>query len=520
MNRTKLLEQLHDPHISWDIIVIGGGATGLGVAMDAAIRGYRTLLLEQADFAKGTSSRSTKLIHGGVRYLAQGKVALVLEALRERGLLLKNAAHVVRRQAFVIPYYNWWDGPFYTIGLRLYDVLAGKLSLGASRRISKEKTIEALPVIETKGLKGGIVYYDAQFDDTRLAVYLAQTAVDNGACVLNYMQVVGLLKDDTGRVSGVQARETENDSTYLLKAKTVVNATGVFVDAILRMENPQAEPLVRPSQGVHVVLDSSFLPGDNALLIPKTADGRVLFAVPWHNKVLVGTTDTLRRKVELEPQALEEEINFILDTAGQYLTRKPTRKDVCSVFAGLRPLAAQQGKRQSTKEISRNFKVMVTASGLVTITGGKWTIFRLMAERTVDAAIKAGKLLPKPCTTQSHPIHGNKPFVHCNSHLALYGADMPAIQQLMQQEPELAQKLHPDFPYTKAEVVWAARKEMARTVEDVLARRVRLLFLDARAALAAAPEVARLLSLELQKDETWREQQIAGFTALARHYIL
>ncbi|MFD2514971.1 glycerol-3-phosphate dehydrogenase/oxidase [Pontibacter locisalis] len=519
MKRPEMTDQLRDETITWDIVIIGGGATGLGIAMDAAIRGYTTLLLEQSDFAKGTSSRSTKLIHGGVRYLAQGKVKLVLEALKERGLLLQNAAHVVKKQAFVIPAYSWWQALYYLAGLKLYDVLAGKWSLGASKFINRKQALKALPTVNHKALKGGILYYDSQFDDTRLAINLAQTAVENGACVINYMRVTDLLKDEAGKINGVAVQDLETGSKYTPKAKAVINATGVFVDDILRMEQHEAHPLVQPSQGVHLVLDQKFLPGSNALLVPKTDDGRVLFAVPWHRHLLVGTTDTLRERAELEPRALEQEIDFILGNAGRYLHQKPQREDVLSVFAGLRPLAAHQGNEQSTKDISRNYKIIVSPAGLVTVTGGKWTIFRKMAEDTIDRAIKTHHLPLMPCQTAHYAIHGNTPGAEPGCHLSIYGTDAKAIKQLMQRQPSLAERLHPSFPHYKAEIVWAVRSEMARTIEDVLARRLRLLFLDARAAMNVAPEVARILALELGRSPEWELQQARAFIQLAEGYL-
>ncbi len=380
-----------DPDTVWDFIIVGGGATGLGIAVDAASRGFKTLLLEQSDFAKGTSSRSTKLVHGGVRYLAQGNIGLVIEALRERGILLKNAPHLVRNENFIIPNYSWLNGIFYSIGLSVYDLLAGKRSFGRSRLISRKELIRRIPNIKQKGLKLGVLYHDGQFDDARLAISLALTAIEQGATVLNYFRVSGLTKEGD-KISGVVATDQETGIQFTLKAKTVINATGVFVDEILMMDEPEARPMVQPSQGIHLVFDKSFLGPHDALMIPKTKDGRVLFAIPWHDRTLVGTTDTPLNAHQLEPKALEEEIQFILDTAADYLTRIPTRKDVLSVFAGLRPLAAPQGDKQKTKEISRSHKLIVSDSGLITITGGKWTTYRKMAEDTVNLAIGVGKL--------------------------------------------------------------------------------------------------------------------------------
>ena len=521
MKRTESIRQLKEAGSqTWDLIIIGGGATGLGIAMDAATRNYKTLLLEQADFAKGTSSRSTKLVHGGVRYLAQGDIALVREALYERGLLLGNAPHLAHNQQFIIPQYNWWQGPFYTIGLKIYDLLSGKLSLGRSRHISKSEVIRRLPTIRKEGLKGGIVYHDGQFDDARLAVNIAQTAAENGAVMLNYFKVNGLLKNGSGKISGVRAQDLETGESFSLPAKAVINATGVFVDEILQLDNPKARNMVKPSQGVHVVLDASFLNSESAIMIPKTDDGRVLFAVPWHDKVLLGTTDTPLDEHSLEPIALEEEITFILDTAGKYLSHAPVRADVLSVFAGLRPLAAPQKSTGSTKEISRSHKILVAPSGLITITGGKWTTFRRMAEDTMEQAIKTGGLTPVGCKTKELHIHGYQQQASASSPLDVYGSEAARIQAYIILHPEGKEQLHPHLPYIKAQVVWAVQHEMARTVEDVLARRLRALFLDAQAAIEMAPAVAAVMAAEMNKDEAWQRSQVKDFIQVAQHYLL
>lgn len=520
-NRSMLTEKLAQEGHVWDLIVIGGGATGLGVAVDAASRGLQTLLLEQSDFAKGTSSRSTKLVHGGVRYLAQGNIALVLEALRERGYLLQNAPHVVHPQAFVIPCYTWFSKLFYGLGMKVYDLMAGRYRLKGTALIGKAAVIDLLPNVKREGLVGGVVYYDGQFDDARLAVNLAQTCIAQGGVALNYMRVEGLLKHAAGKVSGVKAHDLESGVQYELHAKVVVNATGVFVNEVLHLDVPNQPPLVRPSQGVHVVVSRDFLKGSNALMLPKTPDGRVLFAVPWNGHVLLGTTDTPLEAYSLEPTALEQEIDFILDTAGQYLEVTPTRKDVLSVFAGLRPLASPVSSTGSTKEISRSHKLIVAASGLITITGGKWTTYRKMAADVVDKAITRGKLAAKPCHTQNLRLHGaDNSVVPELPHLSSYGSDAAGIAALIQHQPHLGHKLHGKFPHVRAEVVWAAKQEMARTVEDVLARRLRVLFLDARIALEMAPQVAELLALELGFEEDWQQDQLKAFTRLAERYLL
>ena len=519
LDREKFLQEVNRGQ-TWDFVVVGGGATGLGVALDAAARGFKTLLLEQADFAKGTSSRSTKLVHGGVRYLAQGNISLVFEALYERGLLLQNAPHLVRVQSFVIPNYSFFNKVFYGVGLKIYDLMAGRYRFQKTSVLSRQSVMRLLPNIKTADLNGGIEYFDGQFDDARLALNLAQTCVEQGGVVLNYARVTGLLKDAAGKVAGVKFRDLEGGQDYELAAKVVINATGVFVDDILQLDSPAQQPLVRPSQGVHVVLDSSFLGGDNALMIPKTPDGRVLFVVPWHGHLLVGTTDTPLEDSSLEPRALEDEIDFILETAGQYLVRKPSRKDVLSVFAGLRPLAAPGKDTGSTKEISRGHKLLVAPSNLVTITGGKWTTYRRMAQDTVDKALEVAGLKPVACQTANLKVHGHARKHAGRPHLGIYGTDAAPIQALIQENPKLGQQLHPSFPNTLAEVYWAVHNEMARTVEDVLARRLRILFLNARVAMDMAPKVAAIMAAQLGQGTDWQQQQVASFNALAQNYLL
>lgn len=506
----------------WDVIVIGGGASGLGTALDAASRGYKTVLVEAVDFAKGTSSRSTKLVHGGVRYLEQGDLHLVKEALKERGLMAQNAGHLVKNQSFVIPNYNWWGGFFYTIGLKVYDLLAGRLSLGSSKYISKKRTIEMLPNVEENGLVSGVIYHDGQFDDSRLAINLAQTAIEKGACILNYSKVVNLLKDNKNQVIGVQVSDQETGEKYDIKGSAIINATGVFTNAIMKLNDTVYKKYIVPSQGIHLVFDKSFLPGDHALMVPKTSDGRVLFAVPWHNRIVVGTTDTLIRKQSLEPIALESEIAFVLETAQNFLAKKPTRADVLSVFAGLRPLAAPEEEGKSTKEVSRSHKIIVSETGLITITGGKWTTYRKIAEDIINKAIKTGKLPKKECVTEHLSIHGNKitTTLDRENHLYIYGSDIPKIIELQQKNPELKEKLHPDHEFTMAEIVWAIRHEMARTVDDILARRVRLLFLDARAAIQSSEKVARLLAKELGHNEAWITKEVSNFREISKGFLL
>ena len=515
MRREEMLRRLKDRREPWDIAIIGGGATGMGVAVDAAARGLDVLLCEAHDFGKGTSSRSTKLVHGGVRYLEQGNISLVMSALKERGLLRQNAPHLVHDLAFVVPNYSWWEAPFYGIGLKLYDMLAGKYGFGASKLLSKEETLERLPGLEPEGLVGGVVYYDGQFDDARLLIHLAMTAADHGATLLNYCPAIALQKDNDGYVNGLQVRDEESGEEMTASARMVVNATGVFTDSVRQMADADADPLVVTSQGIHLVFDRSFLKGDTALMVPRTSDGRVLFVIPWHEHAVAGTTDTPLDAPCLEPKPLEEEIEFILETAGRYLTRQPTRADVLAVYVGLRPLVKGEGK---TSTLSRDHVIHVDTSGLLTITGGKWTTYRHMAEDCVDHAITLGKLRDEPCPTRKLKIHGYAENAAEFGHLDVYGADAKAIREIAASSPVLAAQLHPDLPYIGAEVVWAARTEMARTVEVVLARRTRALFLNANAAMAMAAPVAKLMAGELGRDAAWEDAQVKAFTVLAGQY--
>lgn len=522
MEREDYLKDLKDKRRQWDFIIIGGGATGLGVAVDAATRGYSTLLLEQSDFAKATSARSTKLVHGGVRYLQKGDVALVREALRERGYLRRNAPHLVKNQRFIIGNYTWWEKPFYTLGLTFYDLLSGRMSLGRSLPMSRNNVIKSIPQIVRKDLRGGVVYHDGQFDDSRLAINLMQTAIEKGATVINYVKVIQLLKTTDGQVSGVVARDELDGTQFTAEGKCIVNATGIFVDSIIRMDNPKEKPLVRPSQGVHLVVDKSFLGGDDAIMIPKTSDGRVMFGVPWHDRVILGTTDIPVKEFVLEPKALDEEVDFILETAGRYLEKKPQRSDVLCVFAGLRPLAAPRHESEGakTKEISRSHKMLVSPSGMVTITGGKWTTYRKMAEDTVNAGIRVKKLPFRHCRTKNLRIHGYFENPDRNNRMYIYGSDLEEILKMQKQNPAWAAKLDGKADFTIGEVIWAVRREMARTVDDVLARRVRVLYLDARKSIELAPRVAEIMAEELGKDKNWVRNQVEEYTAMARGYVM
>lgn len=518
MNRDEHVAQLSKNPEIWDFIIIGGGATGLGTAVEAASRGYKTLLLEQHDFSKGTSSRSTKLVHGGVRYLRQGNVALVLEALRERGLLRQNAPHLVKNQSFIVPNYDWWEGPFYGIGLKIYDKLAGDLGLGPSKRLSKKKVLEYIPTLESEGLDGGVIYHDAQFDDSRLAINLLQTLFDEGGIGLNYMKVTGLKKANK-LISGVKAECQETGKSFEIQGRVVVNATGVFTDSIRQMDNKDAGSIIQPSQGVHIVLDKSFQPGESAIMVPKTDDGRVLFAVPWHDRIIVGTTDTPVDAPSLEPRAMEEEIDFLLTHAARYLTKDPKPEDVLSVFAGLRPLVSR-GDSKDTSSISRDHTLLIDTSGLVTITGGKWTTYRKMAEDTVNEAAVVAGLDERESVTENLRLHGWLKNAEAAEPYEMYGSDALALKKIADQKEGWGQPLHPNLRCKPAEVIWGVRSEMARTVEDILARRTRSLLLDARASMEIAEPVADLMAMEMNKDHRWKKEQVESYKELAQGYLL
>lgn len=519
VNREEAIRRIRGEPTEWDVLVIGGGAAGLGAAVDAAARGYATVLVEQHDFAKGTSSRSTKLIHGGVRYLRQGNIALVREALHERGLLRRLAPHLVRDLGFVVPLYAWWEGPFYGFGFKLYDALAGDLGLAPSRRLSKRETLARIPTVRAEGLLGGVVYHDAQFDDARLAIVLARTLHALGGVPLNYARAIRLLKR-RGRICGAVVRDEEDPAkpVYEIRARVVINATGVFADRIRRLDCRGAQPLASPSQGVHLVLDRSFLPGDDAIMVPHTEDGRVLFAVPWKGRALIGTTDTPVRRAVLEPVPLDEEVDYLLRHAARYLARAPTRDDVLSMFAGLRPLFGSR-KGAPTAALSREHYIEVSPSGLVTIVGGKWTTYRRMGEDVVTRAAESAGLPKREPASADIPLLGAPAMAPEPGRLADYGTESSEIEKLESAQQNLAAPIHPRLPYCFSQVLWAVQREMARTVEDVLARRTRALFLDARAALEAAPAVAEQLAEMLTRPRSWVDSQLEEFKKIVQRYL-
>ena len=516
--REELIAQLSEPR-TWDLAIIGGGATGLGVALDAAARGFSVVLVESHDFAKGTSSRATKLVHGGVRYLAQGNIALVREALHERTTLLHNAPHLAQPLPFVMPSYKLWETPFYGVGLKMYDALAGKAGLGATEFLSRDETLRLLPTARPDGLKGGVKYWDGQFDDARLALALARTAATRGALLVNYCAATGLLHD-AGKVVGLTCEDRETGQTYRVRARCVVNAAGVWVDEFRQKDGEAlgrpAKPMVAPSQGVHLVVDREFLPGDHALMVPKTADGRVLFGVPWLGKVILGTTDTPRGDLAREPDAFAEEVQFILGESARYLKRAPTNADVKSIWVGLRPLVKPpDDDGANTKGLSREHTVLASRSGLITVTGGKWTTYRAMAEDVLEKCFEQSllKRISAGVTTNlqlvgAAGVAADRPRI-CNAPGGhSYGGERPAVEALPGAGHDLGGGL------TEAMVRFAARHEYARTAEDVLARRSRLLFLDARMAAGMAADVADILA-----EETGRDADLKSFTALAKRYV-
>ena len=515
--RAEVLRSLGQQAEPWDVLIIGGGATGFGAAVEAAARGYRTLLIERFDFAKGTSSRSTKLVHGGVRYLEQLNVTLVLDALRERGHMLRNAPHLVHDLSFVVPAYSYLTLPYYGFGLKVYEELSGRHSFGASKLLSREQTITMLPGIASRGLRGGVLYHDGQFDDSRYIVALLRTFQELGGTAINYVEATGLLHRN-GKIVGVQARDSESDTLFELRSKVVVNATGVFSEDVLAMDGMARGSLLAMSQGTHFVLPHSFLPGSAALMVPKTADGRVLFAIPWHGATLVGTTDEAVDHASSEPRSLRSERSFLFEHIDRYFGRKPKPEEILSVWSGLRPLVRKgQGK---TSKLSRDHTILVSKTGVITVTGGKWTTYRRMGQDAIDHAEEVAGLPKVASRTLDLKLHGwTDQVAGVAESDRVYGSDLPMIQQLSTEDPGLEKLLHPRLPYRLREVVWAARYEMARTVEDVLARRTRALFLDARAAVEAAPAVADMLAKELGRDAAWRERDLQNFLTVAQGYV-
>ena len=517
LDRHERLKALgHDE--KWDVLVIGGGASGLGAAVEAASRGLRTLLLERNDFAQGTSSRSTKLVHGGVRYLEQFNLTLVLDALRERGHMLRNAPHLVHKLNFIVPVYTYSAIPYYGAGLKAYELLSGKLSFGKSELLSIAETTQRLPTLRRAGLKCGILYRDGQFDDARYAITLMRTLEDLGGVALNYAQVTGLLRR-AGKIEGVTVQESDTGEKFDVLARVVINATGAFTQSILQMESAEKAPPLALSQGSHFVLAKDYLPGTDALMIPKTDDGRVLFAIPWHEQVLVGTTDEAVPHSSAEPRATPKEKEFLIGHIRKFLGRSIDTGDVLSMWSGLRPLVRKGNA--ATSKLSRDHQIVLSPGGLVSVMGGKWTTYRKMGEDTISSAIRASGLSARPSNTINLRLHGwqEHPTPDAVESDLVYGSDLDAIERIGVEDTTLNQRLHPHLPYRIREIIWAARHEQARTTEDILARRTRSLFLNAAAAIEVAPRVSQLLADELHRDENFRIRDLERFCEVARGYV-
>lgn len=518
LNRDVQLARIRDRTQPWDLVVIGGGATGAAIALDASTRGMDVVLLDKSDFGKGTSSRSTKLVHGGVRYLRQGNITLVRDALKERTILRTVAPHLVHDMPFLIPCRNLWQRFFYGSGLKLYDALAPKNPFGRSRQVSATEAKQIIPTLSDKRNSGGVLYHDGQFDDSRLLINMVQTAAHHGACVVNYCSTEGFLRNNQSQLRGVIAVDQETLETHHVEAKCVINAAGPFGDEVRRMDDPECEQILMPSQGVHLVLPNEFLPGETALIVPKTSDGRVIFIIPWHGRAIVGTTDTPIPKSTLEPEPTTAEIAFLLETLTGYLSRSVTLDDVLSVFTGIRPLV-KGDKSARTASLSRDHVIRESDSGLVTITGGKWTTVRKMAEDCVDHVISShGLAETQPCRTETLPIHGavDQPL---DDERNYYGSDLSRILEMEQSDPGSAARLSPSLPIRKSDIIWAVREEMARSLDDVLSRRSRCLLLNANATVGAATRVAEIMAIELNRDEAWQREQLMKFQSIAQHYL-
>jgi len=512
----------------FDVLVIGGGATGCGIAVDAATRGLSVALIERQDFAEGTSSRSTKLLHGGVRYLEAAvrkldktHLKLVLEALRERGALLANAPHLSNRLALVTPIYRWAEVPYVYAGLKLYDLLSGRRSIGPSKLLSRAETLKRLPGLKTEGLKAGVLYYDGQFVDSRLVIALMRTARAAGAVLVNQVEADAILHHESGRADGARLHDRLTGDRWHLHARTVINATGPFVDHIAKMDERETPAMLTVSSGIHIVLDRKYVPPDAGLLIPKTDDGRVLFILPWQNHALVGTTDEPARLDE-HPKAADADVAYLLDHARRYLSADITEADIKARWSGLRPLAFDP-KAKNSAELARDHVLIAAKSGLITITGGKWTTYRLMAEQTVDQAVRQASLTARPCRTETLRLFGGDAFDPKGAAALMqnYGLEEDVAAHLNRTYGDQARfvaelaaqgwnrRLDDGHPQIEAEVLYAVRHEDAAYAIDVLARRTSLALVDREAARRAAPAVITLMAKELDWDETRRQSETA-----------
>lgn len=501
----------------FDVIVIGGGATGLGVAVESVTRGYRTLLLEAYDYGKGTSSKSTKLVHGGIRYLANFDFALVKEGLEERYYFLNNAPHVAKKQSYLIPFHGFFEKVKYSLGIALYDKFAKNKKIGKSRFLSKKQMLSQAPQINLRGLSGGAIYYDGVFDDTRMLVTLLRTFEEQGGVAFNYHPVTDFTYQGN-RINGVKVLNSLQDQQLEFSAKVVINATGTLTDILLNKAEPQLQhKTISVAQGTHLVFDKAIFNSPHCLVIPETSDGRILFVSPWHDKIIVGTTDVPIEQPSIEPVAQPAEIAFILETLNRYTAKPVTKEQVRSVFCGQRPLVCDPTEK-ATKKISRKHEILETANGLISIVGGKWTIYRRMGEDTINYAVQRNYLPASQSVTQNFKLFGYSTSV-LESVLSVYGSQADAILTIQKQTANFA-KIHPDLPYLQAEVIYQVREEHAKTVEDVLARRTHAVLLDAKAARQSAKLVAQLMATELDCDEVWVERQVQAFENFITAYII
>lgn len=517
MKRSEMVHRLQQQKMPWDFIIIGGGATGLWTAVDAASRGFSTLLLEREDFASETSSRSTKLIHGGVRYLQQGNIALVKEALKERGLLWKNAPHLISHLPFFVPSYHHFASLYFGIGLKFYDLLAGPLGIDKSKHVWKREAKELFPTLRQAGLKGGTLYTDGQFDDARLAITLAKTAADHGALLVNYIQVTDLIKRNN-KVIGIKYFDHESQEEGEVEAKVIINATGPFTDTIRKKDHPFLKKVIAPSRGTHLVVGKKFLPGDCGVVYPHTEDGRVLFLIPWQNHTLIGTTDVATNEPLYHPSPSPKEIHFILKQANRHLENPIQKSDILSAFTGIRPLVRVAKKGLSTKSLSREHHIEISKSGMLHTYGGKWTTGRKMAEDVIDQAINVHSLEKRPSVTEKLRLHGFTLTPHPDPRLAIYGDDQKILTDIFQEKEDYRELIDPALPYYRGEIIFSIRHEMAQNVTDILARRCRSLFLSYDKAIAMAPIVAKIMAEELGHDRSWQESQIALFSNYATKF--
>ena len=541
MNRNSNLNRLQNEE--FDICIIGGGASGAGCALDAALRGFKVALIEKEDFASETTSKSTKLIHGGVRYLEQAfknldfaQLKQVQHGLAERHNVIKNAPHLAHPLALMTPVYSWFEAIYFTIGLKLYSWFAKNDPLPKSKWLSKKETFGRIPGLSKK-VHSSVLYYDGQLDDARYCLALAHSADEAGAAVVNHAQIVDFQRNTEGVIISATVEETEcipSLRNTTVKAKLFINCTGAGADHIRLMANPEKTKRIRPSKGVHLVLPYHVLGSETALMIPKTPDGRVIFAIPFEGQLLLGTTDADYKTPDVEPTLNDAEIDFLLETLEPYLENKVNKSDIKSGFGGLRPLIMAED-RTNTKSILRDHEVETDKkTGLISLLGGKWTTYRVMAQDTIDHAAELLRGSKGGCKTADHKLVGAQNFDK-NGYQALqktynlpedvarhlnqkYGSRASKVADLIKKDADLSEKLTPQYPHIKVEVVYCATEEMACSVRDFVARRTRLELMDWEAALAVTPEVARLMGSVLGWTEAKTASETTHYSTLIRQF--